>query len=700
MTAAAPHDNLVDRAELLPLLGDVKQVGDWTMAWCPAHSDGTKAKRRSLGLSKTGVLKCFAGCDFKAIMEGLRGPNHRPPENTPRLRGDTPPNPGSPDRKLTNTYQYCDKDGQLVAFKLRYETSSGQKDFRWHLPGGTGGGLGDMAMTDMPLYGAELLSARPNEPVYFVEGEKAAHACRDEGLLAVTHGGGASTKDFGACLEDLRDRDVLLWPDNDGPGHSYMALLETKLRHICRSVGVIHVALPEKGDAYDYFSLGGTVEGLAEGIESNEPVTEVLATDALRITMRSATGSKIVLAFSEMEKIGRNLDAELLITCPESGQRPYSQRMNLLSPSARTDLRRDLEQIFGKDLGWAGVLNTAVAIARETYLNQDRGFDVFDIEDPTGDVMLADPLLVSDGATIFFGDGSSMKSYLLNGGISLAMGMGTDFVGVQMPSLRVMVVDYEDSGANFRRRLTRVAKGYGLDAVPPAMVYYWPANGIPLKDQWEAIKRKCVQEGIGYLIVDSVVPACAGDPNDSPVASEFFRALKKIDLPSALIAHITKSGDNNTLKPFGSNFWHNLARRTWYVSRVQEEGSDDVDIGLYCRKVNDGQLPRPLAYHVHFDGKDGPVTFSKGDMSKPELMMQTTAKNQIWSVLREPMTVKEIAEETDMSVKTVEKTLERNPSQFIKAGPRVGKVGGRPAMMWQRAWGALASLPGSEPESE
>jgi hypothetical protein len=57
----------------------------------------------------------------------------------------------------------------------------------------------------------------------------------------------------------------------------------------------------------------------------------------------------------------------------------------------------------------------------------------------------------------------------------------------------------------------------------------------------------------------------------------YFHALKKIGLPSLTIAHISKAGENNTQKPFGSVYWHNEARRTWFVKRIQEEDSDEID---------------------------------------------------------------------------------------------------------------------------
>ncbi len=48
---------------------------------------------------------------------------------------------------------------------------------------------------------------------------------------------------------------------------------------------------------------------------------------------------------------------------------------------------------------------------------------------------------------------------------------------------------------------------------------------------------------------------------------------------------MTKDSDDK--KPFGSVFWHNTARATWYAKRVQDEGEDVTHVGLFNRKAND-----------------------------------------------------------------------------------------------------------------
>jgi hypothetical protein len=671
------NEGQVERSEILPLLGVVVKSGEWIMGYCPVHADGTKHHGKgghSLGLSNAGVLKCFAGCQFKDVMAALR---ERDPRPTPIQRPTGPSSPSQP----VKVYKYVNEDGGVLAEKGRFETADGRKTFRWRLPGQDGWPAdAGVKVADMPLFGLRLLKERPDEPVYLVEGEKACEACWQHGLLAVSHAGGASTKDFGRSLEPLKDRLVMLWPDNDAPGRAYMAVVQARLASVASSVHIVNVPVPEKGDAFDYFAQGGTVEHL-EDASPTEPALHVLGEESLRVVYPTMAGP-VTITFLEMEKGRRELDTELAIAL--HGQRqPFTERINLLSASARTELRRSLEATYGKEFNWPLLLNTAFAMAREAFLQQDRGKDIYEVPDPVGEVLLVPPLVVADGVTVVFGDGSSLKSYFLLA-LALHIGAGQEFCGLPVPIFPVLYVDYEDSAPNVRRRIKRIARGMMpdlYDTPPSNAIFYWDARGIPFKDQVDAIKKKVEKEGIGLLVIDSAAPATGGPPEESEPTLALFRALKKVGIPAIIIAHITKGSD--TLKPFGSSFWHNEARRTWYVERIQEEDSDDLDIGLYCRKVNDGRLPAPLRFHVSFSGINGPVVLDLGDIAEvPELRDRMRPQGRVLAALANgPLTIREVAEETGLTQAATEKLLRRH--LFTKAGTKPG-ARGRPETLWAR----------------
>lgn len=674
-----PDDNIVDREEILPLLrGPTKQSGEWLLSYCPAHADGTKHNGKdgqSLGLSNKGVLMCYAGCDFKSIMDALRG-------GRPRDQGPVPIRNES-ERTMTRLYPYRAADGTLVAEKSRWETVGGSKSFLWRMPGSDRWqGLVGINQAQVPLYGSELLADRPDEPVYFVEGEKARDACLDRGLLAVCGPGGAAQRDFGESLEVLRNRDIRLWADNDAPGRSYMNLLAALVRSVATSVLWVNVPLGEKEDAHDYFRKGGKLASI-ETVDPSDPMLTVMAEDAVCILMPTSNGP-VTWYFEEMEASTRALEANVRVATKESNKWPFEQRINMKSNSARTELRRELEGMYGKEYDWPTTINTAFALSRDFFYNQDRAVDLADIPSGFEEVLLVDPLVCAEGPTMFFGDGSSLKSYLIWKLIA-HIALGHPMMGFRVPMLRTLVIDYEDSDKNFRRRMSRVCQGIDpnldIDSLRGA-IHYWDPKGMPLKDQVDALRRKIERDGIGLIVVDSAAPACGDDPSDSKATIALFTALKRLGLPTIIVAHVTKQGD--TTKPFGSAFWHNESRRTWYVERVQEEDSDDLDIGLYCRKVNDGQRPSPFAFHVHFEGKHGPVTVVPGAIDdNDQLLARSSEKNQLWHHLEQPRTIAELVELTGIETRMLDRVLKRGP--FARAGMRDSEAkGGRPSQLWAR----------------
>lgn len=625
---AATAEGQVTRTEILPLLGVVKKQGQWLMAYCPSHDDGAKHGRNgqgmSLALSDAGVLKCMAGCDFKDVMAALRERGgERPPMRQPR-------NEGSRDiGELKVAYEYREPlTGSLLAVKGRFERPNPdggkpEKSFRWRLPEGTyekGIRDGGLTIAGMPLWGAdEVISAPAGQRVWVAEGESATLAIRARNELAVCGAWGASQRDFGSAFEVLRGRDVILWPDNDTPGREYMAEVRRHLRDIARSVAVVTAPVPPKGDAVEYFAAGGTVEALLANVVVR-PTVDIAGTDHFVVRIPTDAGP-VAFDFDRMSKHAADLSAELTVQHlnPAFEVEPYAQRINLLSQSARSQLETALGRQFGKDTNWTTVVSTAYARARQAYLEQDRGIQIGAIGKAETLSFLVETLFPEWQPSIVFGDGSSSKTYCTYAvGAAIALGSAEVFGLAVRRRGGVLIFDYETGDQGARFRMGRVLGGMGIDpvliddALASLPIYYWPAAGIPLMDQIDAIERFCERHDILFLIVDSGADACGGEPEKPLAALSYFNALSRLRLTSATICHVTNvDAESSSQRPFGSRFWHNRARRTWYVKREQEEESDDLDVALLCRKVNDGRKPSPLALAIHFDGVDGPVTFRR-----------------------------------------------------------------------------------------
>lgn len=109
-------------------------------------------------------------------------------------------------------YDYRDAKGSLLYQVVRMLP----KDFRQRRPDGRGGWIWDLKGVDRVLYRlSEVLEA---PIVFFVEGEKDVESLRLQGFVATTACGGAKARWEPQYTEALRGREVILIPDNDGPG--------------------------------------------------------------------------------------------------------------------------------------------------------------------------------------------------------------------------------------------------------------------------------------------------------------------------------------------------------------------------------------------------------------------------------------------------------------------------------------------------
>lgn len=180
-------------------------------------------------------------------------------------------------------------------------------------------------------------------------------------------------------------------------------------------------------------------------------------------------------------------------------------------------------------------------------------------------------------STILYGPGGVGKG-------TLTVRWIVDLVTIR--EVRVLVLDYENHGPEWARRV------FGLAGVDVLSSVEWraplaEARG-PIWDHADWIRDTCARLGIGYVVIDSAIMACGGqDPLKPETPGHFNAAIQQLGLPSLTLAHVTKLHDARY--PFGSVFWHNLARVTWSLMPKGE------DIILTCRKANNYLKPSPQA---------------------------------------------------------------------------------------------------------
>ena len=173
-------------------MGQSTPLKDGYKCVCPCHSDD----KPSLSIKDTEdgkvLLHCFAGCKYSDIATKLE-------------------NLGFIERDIIR-YDYVDDCGNVLYTKIRYPN----KQFEVEVADGK-------SIKDVPkvLYGLPSLPETNQGVVFIVEGEKDVDTLVDLGLSAVCLFDGASAKWLDTYTEQLKDLQLVVIPDNDGPGRDF-----------------------------------------------------------------------------------------------------------------------------------------------------------------------------------------------------------------------------------------------------------------------------------------------------------------------------------------------------------------------------------------------------------------------------------------------------------------------------------------------
>lgn len=536
------------------------------------------------------------------------------------------------------------------------------------------------------VYGLSKVPADTKD-LMIAAGEPDVWVLHQAGLAAVSFQAGENAAPSDKAIEKLKAAlpklvSVQLPYDHDEAGVKGALKVGSALVKAGLTVDIITMPddLPEGGDITDlWVSCDGDAEAFlrrlygceSKRLEPQHAHVDQLDDDHFRVS-EPVNGGWTRWDFDRISRGRQRLEAELSITVELPGHtgEPYTVSVNLLSVSGRDGLRRQLEHVLADDLPWPVLINGAFTRLRTAYFGTDPSSDLADVEPRRADIRYRVNTLLPDGqATVFFGDGAAGKTYLsLSVGLSVAT--GDPVLGdLSVIPDRVLVVDYETDVQAHRFRCDRLLAGMGL-TWQPRLIDYWPARGRPFPDIAEAIRQKVRRDHIGLLIIDSAAAACGGEPEKAEVALAFFNAVARVGVTTHITAHVTKGDDPQ--KPFGSAFWHNGPRATWYVKRIQNEDEDEIHVGLFNRKANDARLAKAIGLRIAFDGETGPVTVEREDVaSVPELASSRPLKQRILERLKQgAKTANVLAEELDALPGAVRARLSEMPKQVQKiTGP-------------------------------
>jgi hypothetical protein len=292
--------------------------------------------------------------------------------------------------------------------------------------------------------------------------------------------------------------------------------------------------------------------------------------------------------------------------------------INVSSTRARSETAKFLISSANmRDVNWITLIEEFCQKVLMADREGDQLVDLRSIPRPkkeTDDIRVDGISLPRRHPTLIFGDGGSVKSYI-----------ALYFAGkMAQAGMKVGLFDWELAGEDHRDRLERL---FG----PSMPEIYYARCGRPLVFEAERLSREVARIGVEFAIFDSIGYACAGAPESAEAANGYMRAVRQIGIGSLHIAHINR-GENSNQKPFGSAFWHNGARSTWFVQR-EDESANVKHLGLFNRKANLGPLQQAIGYKVVFD--DLCTTFMQENVAdNPELASQLPVRERIYRALK------------------------------------------------------------------
>ena len=322
---------------------------------------------------------------------------------------------------------------------------------------------------------------------------------------------------------------------------------------------------------------------------------------------------------------------------------------NCSSARARTERAKLIaNRSEASEIDWAGILEEFVQRVLAAERSGQPAVDLRTLPEPVLDeINVAGFTFPRQHPSIMFGDGGSGKSLTA---LYLAGCLARQGVNVGL-------FDWELAGEDHRHRLRLL---FGDDM--PKITYARCER--PLIVESDRLRRIVRDHGIKYGVFDSIAFACDGPPEAAEVAGRYFRAVRGIGIGSLHIAHVNKS-EHHDKRPFGSAFWHNGARSTWYVKAAETSGNEStLRLGFFNRKTNCGPIGSPLGFAITFTNDK--TTFDKSHVADtPDLAIKMSVRQRMFACLRTgAMTPAQIAEDIDATPDTVARTARRHKTIF------------------------------------
>jgi hypothetical protein len=359
-----------------------------------------------------------------------------------------------------------------------------------------------------------------------------------------------------------------------------------------------------------------------------------------------------------------NVHGELLVKVASAWDVPdaghlYRVRINLLSASTKKSTAQRLNDRLEMD--WEAMLEQICHHVLEKYRSGEPVVKLGDVVAPQHIAYRVNPLITDMEHNLIYGDAGIGKSLMAGYLAVLVSGGWYEHNNLITAPGPVLYLDFETSKEVAARRFRSFHAGLGVDDAP--YVFYRFCYQ-PVADDIQEIQRAVIEHNIEFVIIDSAGPACGGEPESAQAAISYFAALRALRVTTLTIAHKAKT---NGVGPFGSMFWQAYPRNVYEIKRAQEEGSDEIHVGLFHKKVNDGVLLKPRGFTFQFNGVGVKVT-ATDVLDIPEMEEELSTSDRVASLLRGgAMAVQGIAEAIDVQPNAVSSVFKRNSGhRFVK----------------------------------
>jgi hypothetical protein len=363
----------------------------------------------------------------------------------------------------------------------------------------------------------------------------------------------------------------------------------------------------------------------------------------------------ITIEIDRLRRESHELVGELCVRCSLPGARTFdgvlsAADFNISSARARTDRAKLLAlRACTDDVDWSGYLEEFCQRVLAAERRGKPAVDLRTLERPGPDdaLKIEGLFLPRRHPGIIFGDGGACKSYLA---LYLAGCMAAQ-------GLRIALIDWELCGEDHRDRLERL-----FGPVMPKISYVRCERALVY--EMDRLRRIVRDDQISYAVYDSVAFATDGAPEAAEQAGRYFRAVRQIGVGSLHIAHVTKA-EGGDQKPFGSVFWSNSARSTYYAKLADGTSDNSVlMLGLFPRKANLGQLPPATGFKITFD-RDRTYFVRNNPADTPDLAEKLTIRQRMLGLLRGgALPIEQVAEELDSKPDTIQRTVRRHKGTF------------------------------------